>query len=213
MLPRHSVSRRANLAVFVHREHGDFQLALVRANSDADHTLVYEINEWQVRLAEGLNGAPLFSVSQIPAGLFIFINRPLEALNHLFFDELANTGFRIECGLVTGISLNCEKRVLHSGYIHSKDGELIDPAAGLSFLDPGLIAQLNSIASVEAISDEFFAVRRELLVSVGGLSTVSGDKMRQLVDQLVQQTHRLGMKILVTPYSVATLTGQFGKPE
>src|SRR4051794_39881014 len=100
---------QAGLAVFVHIAHGDFQAALVTRSSDISQTATYRLNDCIVRPAgcDSAANPPLFSITQIPASVFIFINRPLETLNHLFFDELAKTALRPECGVATGVSADC----------------------------------------------------------------------------------------------------------
>jgi len=56
---------------------------------------------------------------------------------------------------------------------------------------------------VETISCDFFAIRREHLVAVGGLSSVSSGQMTRLVDKLVLNAKRNGLRVIVTPFAVA----------
>jgi len=113
---------------------------------------------------------------------------------------------REECGLVTGISVDIA-RVIHSGLIGGAGGELMDPFVGLDFPHDGYLGLLSVVREVDTISDEFFAVRREHLETVGGLGSVSASFMPRLVQQLTESAHGRGLRVLVTPYAVATFEG------
>jgi hypothetical protein len=63
---------------------------------------------------------------------------------------------------------------------------------------------MNAVRSVEMISDLFFATRRENLLAVGGLSAVSAGQMLPLVHRLVASAHRDGLRVIVTPFAVAS---------
>lgn len=143
-------------------------------------------------------------LGEVPEDVFVFINRPLESVNHFFFNELVAQAMREDCGLVTGISLNAERQTIHTGLIRGFSSELVDPFAGINFSGASYMGQLNTVRVVEAISDEFFAVRREHLASVDGLSSVSASQMQQLVYKLAKNAHDRGLHVLVTPYAVAT---------
>jgi glycosyltransferase involved in cell wall biosynthesis len=147
---------------------------------------------------------PVRSLSELAEDVFIFINRPLEIVNHSFFHELAAQAMRDDVGIVTGISLGENRRTLHTGLIGREAGELMDPFVGIEFPAPGYMGQLNVVRSVESISDEFFAVRRNNLAAIGGLSSVSATRMPRLVCKLVKNAKIHGLHVLVTPYAVAT---------
>jgi O-antigen biosynthesis protein len=147
---------------------------------------------------------PVRSLSELAEDVFIFINRPLEIVNHLFFDELTAQAMRDDVGVVTGISLDANRKTLHTGLIGMPAGELMDPFVGIEFPAPGYMGQLNLVRSVESISDEFFAVRRKNLTALGGLCSISATRMPQLVRNLVKNAKLNGLRVLVTPYAVAT---------
>ncbi len=185
------------IAVLVRTEDGAFQHAALAANVDPRTTRVYELFGSGAdllpdsRVPEGKQAisARLRSLSELPADVFIFINRPLDTVNHCFFDELASQAMRADCGLVTGIALDRTGRVLHSG-IHFSQGELP--------------RNLSVVRSVEEISDEFFAVKRSQLIALGGVGAVSSAKMPQVVQRLAELARSAGTRVLVTPYAVAT---------
>lgn len=77
----------------------------------------------------------------------------------------------------------------------------------LKFPHDGYLGQMSVVREVETISDEFFAVRREHLAAVGGLGSVSASFMPRLVRQLSAQAHARGLRVLATPYAVATFEG------
>jgi len=234
---RYKRPKDIGVAVFVRADDGPLQAAAIGADVDLRSTGLYELVNCAVRpLRVTLDGArgdsslasqdsttrgteahgpavssfslPIRSLSEIPGDVFVFINRPIEGVNHAFFDELAAQAMRPECGLVTGISLDSDSRTAHTGLIGGRDGELMDPFAGITFSHHGYMGQLSVIRSVEAIGDYFFAVRREHLSDVGGLGAVSGAHMPRLVHRLIGNARKNGLLILVTPYAVATFAGE-----
>jgi hypothetical protein len=195
-------TREASVAVFLRTEDGSYQIAALEPNVDSSRTFFYEL------LGSSLtSGAKwIWSFEEITEDVAVFINRPLETVNHLFFEELAAQAMRADCGLVTGISVDAG-RVVHSGLIRDMRGQLMDPFVDLNFPHDGYLGQLSVVREVETISDEFFAVRREHLAGVGGLGSISAGFMSRLVQQLTTQAHKRGLRVLATPYAVATFEG------
>jgi hypothetical protein len=193
------------VAVFVRQEDGNFQISTVNMGMNRGREiLLYEVKDCAVYPALSASQPALLTLNDIPAEVLIFVNRPLESLNHLFFDELTAQAVRKECGLVTGISVDVEKRVLQSGFVSSMEGHLVDPCVGFEFSQVTHLDLMNVTRSVETISDHFFAVRHEYLAAVGGLSAVSTGQMPQLVHKLVTNANREGLRVIVTPFSVAS---------
>ena len=185
------------IAVLVRSEDGAFQHAALAANINPWTTRVYELlgsgaDPLSDNTVSPLGQAvqkPLRNLSKMLEDVFIFINRPLDTVNHSFVDELAAQAMRADCGLVTGIALDRTGRILHSGVLFSQ-GELP--------------RNLSIVRSVEEISDEFFAVKRSQLVALGGLEAVSSAQMPGVVKRFVGLAHSADLRILVTPYAVAT---------
>lgn len=198
--------RDARLAVFLRTEDGAYQRAALAPNVDWQRTTFYDLLGSSLTLGSQAEAKWIWSFDEIEEDVLIFINRPLETVNHLFFDELIAQALRPDCGLVTGISVDAG-RVIHSGFIWGSEGELMDPFAGLRFPQDGYLGQLSVVREVETISDEFFAVRREHLARIGGLGAVSATFMPRLVAELTRYAHEQGLRVLFTPYAVATFEG------
>ena len=84
------------IAILVRSQDGAFQHAALAANLDR-RARVYELlGSGAQALGPVTHPHPhvIRSLEEIPADLFIFINRPLETLNHAFFDELARQAMR-----------------------------------------------------------------------------------------------------------------------
>jgi hypothetical protein len=155
------------IAVLIRPEDGEFQHAALVGNVDRRTTRVYEL------LASR-------TLDEMPEDVFVFINRPVETLNHTFFEELAAQAMRTDCGLVTGISLDRKGRVLHGAF------------AGIHFSQQELLRDILVVRSVASISGDFFALKRAQLVSLGGLHGVR------------DASRVSNSRLLVTPYAVAT---------
>jgi hypothetical protein len=163
----HESRRDWRIAVLIRPEDGEFQNATLAGSIDRRTTRVYEL----------LAGRTL---DEMPEDIFVFINRPVETLNHTFFEELAAQAMRSDCGLVTGISLDRTGRVLHGAF------------AGIHFSQHELLRDILVVRSVDSIAGDFFALKRAQLVSLGGLDAVRSANMVN------------NSRVLVTPYAVAT---------
>jgi hypothetical protein len=133
----------------------------------------------------------------------IFVNAPVETVNHAFVEELTAQALRRDCGVVTGLALTAEGSILHSGLMQGRGRELVDAFAGLSYPQSEHNQQINVARQVDAISDYFFATRREHLLSVGGLTAISGGYMQRLAMRLVENAKSVGLKVIITPFAVA----------
>jgi hypothetical protein len=120
------------------------------------------------------------TLDEMPEDIFVFVNRPVETLNHTFFEELAAQAMRTDCDLATGISLDRTGRVLHGAF------------AGIHFSQHELLRDILVVRSADSISGDFFALKRAQVISLGGLHAVAGASKLS------------NSRVLVTPYAVAT---------
>jgi hypothetical protein len=155
------------IAVLIRPEDGEFQHAAVVGSVDRRTTRVYEL-------------LPSRTLDEMPEDIFVFINRPVETLNHTFFEELAAQAMRMDCDLVTGISLDRSGRVLHGAF------------AGTHFSQHELLRDILVVRSLDSISGDFFALKRAQLLSLGGLHGI------------LDAGWVSNSRVLVTPYAVAT---------
>jgi hypothetical protein len=162
------------IAVLIRPEDGELQHAALVGSIDRRTTRVYEL-------------LPNRTLDEMPEDVFVFINRPVETLNHTFFEELAAQAMRKDCGLVTGISLDRSGRVLHGAF------------AGIHFSRHELLRDILVVRSVDSISGDFFALKRAQLLSLGGLHDIRDASMVP------------NSRVLVTPYAVATFDVDGGR--
>jgi hypothetical protein len=176
------------IAVFVRAEDGAFQHAALKPQIDQQTTQVYELLGNGADLLSGPaqhSRSTIRDLSEIAADVFVFINRPLDTVNHFFFEELTAQAMRADCGLVIGISLDRTGRKLHRSS-HASN-------------------QLDQVVhSVDAIPDDFFATKRSHLLALGGFEAIVSTHMPRLVASLIDSARAGNYRILVTPYSVAT---------
>jgi glycosyltransferase involved in cell wall biosynthesis len=192
---RHEIPPKAKSTIFIRKHDGPFQLKTVLACSARE-------SAYSIRQTDG--GVIGLDAGGALPDVLIFINRPIESLNHCFLEELTAQALRKECGLVTGFSLDAEGRILHSGLVFSVGEQLADPFAGLEFAQTPELKYLNTTRAVAMISDEFFAVRREHLAAVNVLTHVTLDNMPELVNKLVLNSKQRGLRVLVTPFAIAS---------
>jgi len=176
----HEIRPEWRIAVLIRPEDGAFQHAALAGSVDRRTTRIYELPANR-------------TLDEMPEDIFVFINRPVETLNHRFFEELAAQAMRTDCGLVTGISLDRTGRVLH------------EPFAGIHFSQHELLRDILVVRLVDAISGDFFAVKRAQIVSLGGLEPACRASMSELANN---------SRVLVTPYAVATFdVGRDSEPK
>ncbi len=223
---KHGLPEDLKIAVLVRAQDGLFQSTVLGPQTTEGITTIYELIESSARpMPNGRHEEAARDLSLEPSSLvdmredvFVFINRPLETLNHSFLEELAGQALRDDCGLVTGICISDERKVLHSGFITAGGNRLIDPFAGLDFPSPTYMSLLDVVRSVEAVSDHFFAVKRENLAAVGGFGAISTSQMPRLVHRLTQYARTHCLRVLVTPYAIASISedkrerGQLSSP-
>lgn len=218
---RRPVPADARVAVFVREEDGEYQLVALVKNLDRQRTSVYSLAGCTARpvrngttaAADSPDRPSVLCLDEINAEVFVFINRPLETVNHLFIDELTGQALRQDCGLVTGLSLDASGKAIHTGLVGLPGGDLIDPWVGMDMAAVAYMRQLGVTRTVEAISDEFFAVRREHLVQAGGFSAISSSHMPRLVGRLIQNVRTAGLAVIVTPFAVATFEASVSDPK
>ncbi len=210
-------------AVVVRAGDGSFQQAALAPNIDPRRARVYELlgsyadllvdsRLWQ---EDEEAAGSLGRLTETDADIFIFINRPLDTVNHHFVEELTAQAMRKDCGLVTGIAIDRNELILHAGFHRTPGNQWIDAFRGSKFSQSELPRNLNVVRSVDSISDEFFAVRGSRLRSLGELAAISSASMPQIVKQLVDLARADNSRILVTPYAVATfdIVGPYDHPK
>lgn len=189
------------LAVVVRIQDGVFQPMLFARRPN---TTIFQLTGCVLRKGVSHGTTPCIStLSDLPADIFVFVNVPIETTNHMFLDALVEQAARNDCGLASGILIDDKRVILHSGCEANPDGTSTDRYAG-QVLKPTTIQGIRDVARM---SEHFFAVRRDRLIAVGGLSAVSSERMPELQRRLTNAAHKADLRLVITPLAVATLAG------
>jgi hypothetical protein len=181
------------IAVIVRTQDGVFQPMLLGVQPNAT---LYRLTGCVLRKVTRLGKSPcIITLGDLPADVFVFVNVPVETTNHMFLEALAEQAMREDCGLTSGLLID-DKRIILSP----------DTYAGQVF-KPQIIQEIRSVTNLAA---HFFAVRRDRLLSLGGLSVISAECMPELLRHLMDAAHKANLQLLVTPYAVAELSGSNG---
>jgi glycosyltransferase involved in cell wall biosynthesis len=207
---RYAVPRHIRVGVFIRPEDGVFQSSIIRINAGQLAVNLYELLDCAVFEEQGSRS--FYSLTQLPDDVFVFINGPLESLNHLFFEELAAQCLRDDCGLVTGIAVDHQNRIIATGFLRTAENEFIDPYVGARFPNRSYMGLLNVVRSLDACPATFFAISRQQLADVGGLGVLGSPDTHFLVRSLAQNAHNKGLRIISTPYAIATFAESFEPP-
>lgn len=201
--------KQIEVGVFLRPEDGVFQSAIVKTNAARRTLHLYQLNGCEATSLGSpyeAEQSPLCSLSDLKGDVFVFINGPLESLNHLFFEELVGQAIRSDCGLVTGMAVDTENQILPTAYLRANDESVTDPNAGVKIPDHGYMGQVSVARSIDACSELFFAVRREHLAEIGGMGVVSSSQMQILADLLSKNAREKKLSVLYTPYAVASFS-------
>jgi len=197
--------KQVEATVFLRPEDGVFQSAIVKMNAAGRDLHLYQLTGCEASELDAQDEVKV-SLSDLAGDVFIFINGPLESLNHLFFDEIIGQAMRSDCGLVTGMAVDTENRILPTAYLRVDEESVTDPNAGVKIPDHGYMGMASVVRTIDACSELFFAVRRERLAEAGGMGAVSSFQMQALADLLCRKAHEKGLSILYTPYAVASFS-------
>jgi hypothetical protein len=206
---KYQIPAGVSTSVFLRDEDGVFQVAALAELINRQKVEFYGIFNGVVHRLPTPDRSgparrpPLVTLAETAGDVFLFVNRPIDLLNHFFLEELIAQALRPDCGLVTGLSVDLAGRFIHTGIIRTdQDGRCVDPFAGSNSHLKALGRSVRVTRSVRAISDDFFAVRREHVEKVGGFALLSS--MSQFVGALTDHAHRSHLQILVTPYAVGS---------
>lgn len=190
---RYEAPREIELGVFLRPEDGSWQSSVVQLNA---------------------RGRKLhLNPTALPSGaVMVFFNGPLECLNHLFFEELIAQARRAECGLVTGISINTGNQIISSGLVLTPDDQLIDPYVDVKFRSGGYLNQLNLVRGLDSCTETFFAARVEMIQRVGGFAAITSNSPQMLARKLSIHAIENDLRILFTPYAIATFSKNCPRP-
>ena len=183
----------AQISVFLRTADGPFQQLLMTQNARGHSLVFYE-------MLHGMAAHDPFAArtdfpryvrtaGEIASPVCLFINRPFAAVNAFFIEALYKEVIKDDCGIVSGIAVNLRRQVI---------------ASGKAFDIASLFETEGLAHEVPVASSAFFAVGRELLVAAGGLSILSPSDMQRAAVRLSEEAQRQGLRILQTPWAVAT---------
>jgi hypothetical protein len=165
----------------------------------------FEVILSAVHPAELSDTGALMTVEDLQSDVTIVVACGIDSVNHQFLEELAAQALREDCGIVGGTVLSADRTVLTAGLASLSDGTLVNPFEGMVLDAPGYMGQARVLRRVSSISPHVFAFRTSRLLDVNGLASISEDRLSDLCGALVRSAHATGLKVLHTPYAVATL--------
>ena len=214
---RYPSPHNMKLGVFVRASDGAAQAGVIRLNAGKRPVQLYTvIHSSVVKIGSSAGNrirdtvaeySPIPSLTELDDDIFVFFNAQLESLNHLFFDEVVSQCMRDDCGVVAGLAIDGNNKVISAGFLTAEGNtRWRDPFAGAEVTAHGYMGLLWVIRTIDACSDLFFAVRRKHLADVGGLGVVDASGFAYLRDLLCDHAAQKGLNVLYTPYAVATFS-------
>jgi glycosyltransferase involved in cell wall biosynthesis len=147
----------------------------------------------------------LMTVDDLQSDVTVVVNCRIESVNHGFLEELASQALREDCGIVGATILRDDGTILTAGLVCLSDGTFTNPYDGLVSSEPGYMGQARVIRRVPSIGPHVFAFRTSRLLEANGLASISEDSLSSLCDLLVRSAHATGLRVLHTPYAIATI--------
>jgi glycosyltransferase involved in cell wall biosynthesis len=197
----------ARTAVILRLEDGSRQYAMARRARLPQGMKFYE--SYLTTLHDLDTHRMVLRANDLDADFIIFINIPLDRLNHFFYEELISQCSRPGFGLVGGVTVNVEGRGLGGGLDAQSDGSLLNAFEGMQIGALGYMGRFRVVHTVAAVAPYFFAVRTDVFETAGGLARLNTDRGSTLCQGLAEACPRLGMKALFTPYAIATALTPF----
>jgi hypothetical protein len=138
----------------------------------------------------------------------VFLNAPIESLNHGFFEELVSLAERRDCGIAGALVSGSDGRIHSAGLLCCEDGSFVNPFAGLEQLALGYMGLAKVSREVAGIGSQCFACRKERLQSAGGLAILAEDKLTNVCRKLVESAHADGLRVRCSSYAVMTVRSE-----
>jgi hypothetical protein len=145
------------------------------------------------------------TIDDLDSDVTIVINCGIDGVNHHFIEELSAQALRDECGIVGGTVAGADGKIVTAGLVCLSDGTVLNPFQGMDLRDPGYMGQAKVVRQVSAVAPHVFAVRTERLHDAGGLAGLTEDSLGLVCESLIKSAHAAGLKVLHTPYAIATL--------
>ncbi|HEV3061184.1 MAG TPA: glycosyltransferase [Vicinamibacterales bacterium] len=177
-------------------------------------TTFFEVAGADIRCADHSNGTCPSGVHsggpcppEAESDVMVVINGALESVNHHFIEELAAQAGRDDCGVVGGTVLRPDRTVLTAGLVSLHDGTALNPFDGMAVQDLGYMGLAKVVRSVASIGPQVFAFRTSRLRDLGAAGCVDEHSLGDLCAALIRHAHAGGLKVLHTPYAIATMHG------
>lgn len=158
-----------------------------------------------VHPVEGPDTSALMTVEDLQSDVTVVMSCGIDSVNHHFLEELAAQALREDCGVAGGTILGADGTVLTAGLACLSDGTQVNPFEGLMLEEPGYMGQARVVRRVSSIGPQVFAFRTSRLLDVNGLASLGEDSLGDVCVSLVRSAHAMGLKVLHTPYAIATL--------
>ncbi len=165
----------------------------------------FELLFSSIRPADAPESSALQSWRELQSDVTIVVGAALDGVSHHFLQELVTQALRDDCGIVGGMVVGADGRIVSAGLVALSDGTLLNPFEGLPSQEPGYMGQAKVVRAVAAIESQVYAFRTSRLAEVSGLALVTEDTLAELSAALGRSAHTAGLKVLYTPYAVATV--------
>jgi glycosyltransferase involved in cell wall biosynthesis len=160
--------------------------------------------------AERPDRGALMTIGDLDCDVTIVLGCGIDSVNHHFIEELSAQALRDDCGIVGATVAGADNQVVTAGLVCLQDGTLLNPFEGMDLNHPGYMGQTKVVRQVAAVAPHVFATRTERLTGAGGLAALGEDSLGLLCDALISSARRAGLKVLHTPYAIATVRRRGG---
>jgi hypothetical protein len=186
---------------------GPHQMRALNRSRAAHQVKFFEVLLSAIRRIEHPESCALMTVEDLESDVTIVVSCRLDSVNHFFLEELAAQALRPDCGVAGGTIVDARGAVLTAGQACLSDGTHLNPFEGLALHELGYMGQARVVRAVPSIGPQVFAFRTSRLLDVHGLACISEDSLSEVCASLVRSAHAKGLKVLHTPYAIATLRG------
>lgn len=141
----------------------------------------------------------------------VFITRPSDRVNHMFYEELISEIQRPDCGVVTPVIVNSDQYIIEAGLVFDANRKLHNPFAGMKLDETGYMGLSKVRHRVSVCSSICFAVKSSD-IQRSDFAAFAEDPEGFAV-QLSAAVASSGRLCLVTPYAIVTLAERLSHSE
>ena len=184
--------------------YSNYEIIIVNNNSTLDETFAHlnSLPYTVIDYNEKFNFSKLnnLAASKTNGDYILFLNDDVEALDSEWLLEMISLCQQPDIGVVGSKLLHNDNTIQHAGMVHLKNGFYFHPFQNFPSNTNSNFGMVNTLKELSSVTGACMLIKRSLFEKIGGFDerfdVYYGDS------DLCQNAHKLGFKVIYTPYSI-----------